>query len=211
MNLRTSYQAHAGGFQLFLPPLEVDYNPQAWSHANISDTTGSWPYALNLPQGGEAKPGFLSFRPSMDGTDYYGTMYPQTPEELQKRLYNDEISYLGDVLPEKGHVIAFFAREPGRNPNQLIMPRRDSNGCWSMKPDCGCGSPNFPQQKDFTGKLMTDIREANFGLFTNFLGFASIPYDGILYHPRHTIDKALMKPFLGIVPALEELGLNKGP
>lgn len=198
--------------KLYRPPVATNFSRAAWDNPLIGETTGPWAYALNMPQIGEAKPGHISMKPCMDGALYYGTAYPQTREDLQKRLDNDGLVYFGDMLPERGHVMAFFANSSNKHSfNEAVIARRDSNNLWSVKASGGCGSPFFPQQTDFKDRPIADPRTADFGHFTDFLGFAAIPYDGILYYRRVVLPESLMTPFRRVVPAAVKLGLHTVP
>ncbi len=208
MDLQNSFthQTNTDIPRLHRPPLNVNFAPQAWKAPNIIDVTGPYAYVLNLPQIGECKPGFLFDKPRMDQTKgSFPSFLPETPEELDKRLRLDGLNYLGDSMATHGHIIAFFKKEGvGGNPSEILYLRRDSNNRWSYREITekgGCSKPYLPKQIDFSGEIIKDPRQANLGNFKELLGFASIPYKGVLYYKRVNLSDQIMKPFFKSVPA----------
>lgn len=186
----------------YRPPLAVDFNPVAWRLADISDITAGYAYALNRPDIGEALPGFLMLKPCMDGTKgMFPTRLPTSPDEMGQRMQEDDLHYDRDRMPARGHALCFF-----RNPasGEILYLRRDSNNLWSYREiteHVGCRRPHIPRQCDFSGKPIRHPERANLGSFTQFLGYACIPYEGIIYFRRIVLPDEVMKPFFRCIPA----------
>lgn len=191
--------------RLYRPPLAVDFNPRAWSSAQMKDITGPYAYALNLPQIAECKPGHLFTPPTVeDMLPCSMRELPETPAQLAGKLQQDGLFY-HDVMPKEGHLLAFYGKPatPSK-PAELLYLRRDSNNLWSYREiteEGGCRKPYLPRQCDFNGRMVRDPLRADFGRFTQFLGFASIPYDGIMYYRRIVLPPSDMKPFHRVKPA----------
>lgn len=200
MGINQEFQENADdGILCHQPRFEtVEFNKTIWAEKSISETAGPLAYAFNLPQLGDAKPGKMGMRPSMDDGKFYPTLYPRTREELRHRLNYDGILYVGNVLPENDeeHVVAFFAREADHPIHtEMVILRRDYNGLWSTKTTGDCGSGAIPSQMDFSDKPIVDPLKANFGPFTNFLGFAIVPDEGFTYYARITLSKKAIESF----------------
>lgn len=196
----------------YRPPLEVPFAPRAWTTAQMMDVTGPYAYALNLPQIAECLVGNLLLRPFAEQMiDRNGKRAPETPDQLALKLHEDGLHFLGNQMPAKGYVLAFFLKpETSTRPSELICARRDSNSLWSCRIPSrkgGCNKPYQPSQKDMSGNPMTDIRRADFGTETEFLGYGSVPYAGIAYYRRTVLPDQDMRPFYSIVPA--EVRLEK--
>ncbi len=193
--------------RLHRPSLATNFNPQAWKGAHLMGMTGPYAYALNFPRIGECKPGFLFMKPHMDGSIYYKHNLPETADELEERMRADGLYYYGDMLPRDGHVLAFFLKPKTEcRPAEVLYLRRDSNNRWSYREITekgGCRNPYLPRQHDFSGRPVTSqsILKADFGAFSAFLGFASIPHHGIYYYRRIRLPDDEMKPFFKAVPA----------
>lgn len=193
------------------PPAEVDFDTAIWNFAEIIDTTGDYAYVLNLPLLGEAKMGSIYQRSFMDHFKTAKSPSVVTREDLQKKLNDDGLLYLGDniekCLPKTGHVIAFFTRlnsydgpqHPSYEP--VLKLRRDSNGKWSYRVLAGCPTPSVPSQKDWSGNEIISLQEADLGPYKKFLGYAALPYEGIVYHTRLTLSEARLAPFVVHNPA----------
>jgi hypothetical protein len=198
---------------LHLPSEEIDFNPAIWNHSDIIDATGDYAYVLNLPLLGEAKIGTIFQRAFMDEHNSTARRAPVvTSTELENRLDKDGMFYLGNdiekCLPQTGHVIAFFARPTdAEKPKELVTYddtlklRRDSNGNWSYRVRAGCPTPSVPTQKDWAGKTITNLQKANLGPYSHFVGYATLPYDGLVYHPRLKLSDHLLQPFAVKNPA----------
>lgn len=204
-------------FRRFRPQLETGFSRDNWRHPALLEMTGAYAYVLSLPQIGEAKPGYISLDPCMDGMiDYYDTKLPENPKNLERRLEADGLHFYGDTLPQQGGIIAFFLKPPSSasSPSELLYLRRDHDGTWSYRmitEKTGCRNPHIPQQHDFSGHLIRNVRTADFGPFKTFLGFASIPYEGIFYQRRVIIPNEAIRPFCGTTPACIRLGMEPTP
>jgi len=213
MSLRDDFTAEEDRLCRHLPSVEIDFNPQAWMSPNVIDSTGSYAYALNIPQLGEVKPGFLFYKPIMDDAiNAMGRLNICNRDDMAARLHEDGLFYLGDALPETGHVIAFFTRDVRKADkkecgHETLCVRRDSNGGWSYRVRAGCPSPSLPQQTDWIKQPIRDIKTAQFGPYKNFLGFAGLPYEGLFYYQRLTLNAEDLAPFSGLSPALPQAGL----
>lgn len=190
---------------LYRPPLAVNFNPAAWSTAHMMDITGPYAYALNLPQIAECKPGNLLTSPMLeDLLPCAARAVPESAQELESKLEADGLFY-HDTVPKQGHVLGFFLKPATKNkPAELLYVRRDSNNQWSYREiteEGGCRKPYKPRQLDFNGAPVKDILKADFGRFTECLGFASIPYSGIHYYRRIVLPPSDMKAFHRAVPA----------
>ncbi len=191
--------------RLYRPPLAVNFNPQAWATAQMKDITGPYAYALNLPQVAECKPGNLFTKPTIeDMMSCASRQLPETSAQLENKLRDDGIFFHGDC-PRDGHVLAFYAKPatPSK-PAEILYLRRDSNNLWSYREiteEGGCRKPYLPRQCDFSGQPVRDPLKADFGRFTRFLGYGSIPYEGIMYYRRIVLPEADMRPFHRAVPA----------
>src|SRR5690242_14422515 len=88
------------------PPAEVDFDTAIWNFAEIIDTTGDYAYALNLPLLGEAKIGSIYQRSFMDHFKTAKSPAVVTRDDLEKKLNDDGLLYLGDkikkCLPKTG-------------------------------------------------------------------------------------------------------------
>jgi hypothetical protein len=192
--------------KLYRPPLEVHFNPAAWASAAMMDLTGPYAYALNLPSIAECLVGNLLMKPHTERmVDRNGKRAPITPHELATKLQSDGLHYLGDTLPKSGYVIAFFLKpETSTRPSELICARRDSNHLWSVRIPSrkgGCNKPYQPSQKDLSDRPMKNILKADFGVPVEFLGYGSVPYEGVVYYRRSILSAADMQPFHRPVPA----------
>lgn len=175
--------------EIYKPPVEVTFAPQAWTSAIMMDLTGPYAYALDLPAIAECLVGNLLMNPAAEQMiDRGGKRAPETPDTLALRLQDDGIYFLGDMLPARGHVMAFFLKpETDTRPSELICARRDSNNLWSCRIPSrkgGCNKPYQPSQTDLSGNVMRDIRTADFGAKVEFLGYGCPPYEGVLYYRR---------------------------
>lgn len=197
--------------RLHRPSLAVAFNPKAWSSAHMMDITGPYAYALNMPQIAECKPGHLFTPPTMeDLLPCSAQRVPETAAQLASALHADGL-FFHDMLPKHGHVLAFFSKPATKTlPAEILYARRDSNNLWSYREiteEGGCRKPYLPRQRDFAGKPIRDILKADFGRFANLLGFASIPFEGVMYYRRIVLPPSDMKPFHRAVPA--EVRLEK--
>ena len=109
--------------EIYKPPVEVTFAPQAWTSAIMMDLTGPYAYALDLPAIAECLVGNLLMNPAAEQMiDRGGKRAPETPDTLALRLQDDGIYFLGDMLPARGHVMAFFLKpETDTRPSELIV------------------------------------------------------------------------------------------
>lgn len=210
VNMYDDFEKACPAPKLYRPPLAVQFNPSAWATAYMTYMAGPYAYALNLPQIGECKPGHLLTPPMVeDMLSNNERRAAETPEELAAKLHSDGLFY-HDTLPRHGHVMAFFSKPGTRSkPSELLYVRRDSNNLWSFREitgEGGCRRPYLPRQCDFSGNPIRDVLKADFGRF-GFIGFASIPYEGVLYYRRCVPPATDMRPFHRIVPA--EVSLSR--
>ena len=175
--------------RLHIPQMNVDFNVAKWRPAEIADITNDYTYAIDLPNAGDARLGELMAPPlQWDYTDRRMFGKSLNRAQFRKSIENDGLHYLDDLLPHSGHVIACFGRAArGNSMPEVLFARRDVNDFWSYRPPVekgGCKGSGLPRQKDYQGRVITDLRNADFGPFQEFLGYASIPYAGIHYYPR---------------------------
>jgi hypothetical protein len=212
VDLYQEYETARAKPKLYRPPLAVDFNPKAWASAHMVDITGPYAYALNLPQIAECKPGNLLTSPMLeDLLPCTARIVPETVKDLESKMIADGLFY-HDTPPKQGHVLGFFLKPAtDSKPAELLYTRRDSNNQWSYREiteEGGCRKPYKPRQIDFNGQPVKDILKADFGRFTECLGFASIPYAGIEYYRRIVLPPADMRPFHRAVPAEIVLGIR---
>ncbi len=199
--------AHPARIEHHYPSLETEYVVAGWNRRCVVDKVGHYAYATNMPQLGECLVGNMLMKPATESLiDRNGKRAPKTREALASLLKRDGLYYLGDVLPETGHVIAFFeVPESAVYPSELICARRDSNDIWSAlfrTPKGGCDKPYCLRQVDLSRNVMHDIRRVNMGPHTQFLGFGSIPYKGVSYYSRLSLQPAEMAYFSLNPPAI---------
>lgn len=191
------------------PAIAVNFSANAWNSAHLLDLVGPYAYTLNLPQIGECKPGHLMTNPMAEqlmGCRSSSSNLPQTPTDMEYAMHEDGMYYHSpDSAPQQGHAIGFFLKQAQRNhPAEILYLRRDSNGLWSYREITekgGCRRPYLPRQYDFSGKPICNPQKADLGKFTQCLGFASIPYEGVLYYRRIVLPEEDMRPFHRSVPA----------
>ncbi len=113
-----------------------------------------------------------------------------TPEAVRNRLKGDGLQLL-DVLPEDGsHVLAiFYGAKAAMGQPGFHCYCRNSNGLWShLHSEGDCNSADaLPSQTDFSGSPITDPHTADRGAYSDFVGYAAIPYEGILVRSKMTL------------------------
>lgn len=170
--------------EIYRPPLCVPYYDRAWMNPFLNQQTGSFAYALNLPEIGDKPLGSLNRR----AREIMPSDKPFSRQRIRELAeVRDGLHYF-DTLPSEGneHIIGFRYSRPqeGGMPSRLLIARRNESGIWSYrKPSDNIGCifrPPFSNQDD-SGNVITDLESAALRDFPLFGGYAAIPYEGVLF------------------------------
>lgn len=160
-----------------LPEFQVSFCPELW--IEISQLIDCYAYALNMPEIGACGLGNLSGFENVASQPYF------TAHDIMGLLRRDGLIRHAVLPNDASHVIAVFygtnayAGLPG-----IHCYRRDVDG-WSHLYSTGdCGSGGVLQETDFSGVKIVDPRNCNRGPYNQFIGFWSIPYEGIMVRPK---------------------------
>lgn len=156
------------------PTYQVAFAPGEWGRRTRS-ATDCYAYGLNLPEIGTERLGRLM-------SNFYDSANISTPEDVRRALSFDGLTHHPRLPDDASHLVAVFwgAHAHQRRPGVHIF-RRDSNNYWSHKyTEGGCSSDAPPTQRDWSGQKIADPRTCDRGPYSDFIGFYSIPYEGLV-------------------------------
>ncbi|QQG37310.1 MAG: hypothetical protein HYS17_05995 [Micavibrio aeruginosavorus] len=198
----TLEEVKEGDRLLVEPVYQMDFDPAAWKDLGpfLTDCYG---YGLGLPFIGVNGLGNISSAFEMSASPETLTI-----ESLKEKLAKRDGLQMLDNLPNDGsHVLAiFYGAKAAQGKPGYHCYCRNTNGLWShlhSGGDCN-NADRLPTQTDFSGDPITDPHRADRGAYNEFVGYAAIPYGGLLVRPKISLQ---IKDF----PPLEKFTIRAIP